>query len=70
MIDEKISADEIRGMLMLKKAELERSLSEEAGRLRHVESRLQQIDEQGALRDYDIHGWTTPSACCAMSLAQ
>ena len=54
MIDEKISTDEIRGMLMLKKAELERTLSEEAGRLRHIESRLQQIDEQGSLRDYDV----------------
>ena len=54
MLDNKISAEEIRGMLMLRKAELERSLAEEAGRLRHVESRLQQIDEQGALKDYDV----------------
>jgi DNA-binding transcriptional MerR regulator len=54
MVDGKISTDEIRGMLMLKKAELERTLSEEAVRLRHIESRLQQIDEQGALRDYDV----------------
>jgi DNA-binding transcriptional MerR regulator len=54
MIDGKISTDEIRGMLRLRKSELERSLSEEAARLRHVESRLQQIDEQGSLRDYDV----------------
>src|SRR5262245_60105925 len=54
MVDGKISTDEIRGMLMLKKAELERTLSEEAVRLRHIESRLQQIDEQGSLRDYDV----------------
>jgi DNA-binding transcriptional MerR regulator len=54
MVEGKISTEEIRGMLMLKKAELERSLSEEAIRLRHIESRLQQIDEQGALRDYDV----------------
>jgi len=54
MVDGKISTDEIRGMLMLKKAELERTLSEEAVRLRHIESRLQQIDEQGVLRDYDV----------------
>src|SRR5262249_43756862 len=43
LIDDKISTDEIRGMLLLRKAELERSLSEEASRLRHIESRLQQI---------------------------
>jgi DNA-binding transcriptional MerR regulator len=54
MIDDRISTDEIRGMLMLKKAELERTLSEEASRLRHIESRLQQVDEQGSLRDYDV----------------
>ena len=54
MVDDKISTDEIRGMLMLKKAQLERSLSEEAARLRHIESRLRQIDEEGRLNDYDI----------------
>jgi DNA-binding transcriptional MerR regulator len=54
LLDEKISAEEIRGMLMLKKAELERSLQEEASRLRHIESRLRQIEEQGGLADYDV----------------
>lgn len=54
MLDDRISTEEIRGMLMLKKAELEQSLSEEATRLRHIESRLQQIDEQGSLHDYDV----------------
>jgi DNA-binding transcriptional MerR regulator len=54
MLGDKISAQEIRGMLTLRKAELERSLAEEAARLRHVESRLLQIDEQGALKDYDV----------------
>jgi hypothetical protein len=49
-----VSAEEIRGMLALRKAELERSLSEEAARLKHVESRLRQIDEQGRLTDYDV----------------
>lgn len=49
-----ISSDEIRGMFMLKKAELERVLSEEALRLRNVESRLKQIDEHGVVQDYDV----------------
>lgn len=49
-----VSAEEIRGMLALRKAELERSLSEEAIRLRQVESRLRQIDEQGGIADYDV----------------
>ena len=54
LIDERISTEEIRGMLVLRKAELERSLDEAASRLRHVEGRLQQIDEQGGLADYDV----------------
>jgi len=54
LVDDKISPDEIRGMLRLKKAELERTLSEEATRLRHIESRLRQIEEHGSLADYDI----------------
>ena len=54
MLDDKISAAEIRGMLALKKAELERSLAEEAARLRHIESRLTQIEQKGSLGDYDV----------------
>jgi DNA-binding transcriptional MerR regulator len=54
LLDGKISSDEIRGMFLLKKAELERSLNEEALRLRNVESRLAQIDEKGAVEDYDV----------------
>lgn len=54
MLDERISAAEIRGMLALKKAELEQSLADEAARLRHVESRLAQIEQQGSLGDYDV----------------
>jgi len=54
MLDERVSAAEIRGMLALKKAELERSLAEEALRLRQIESRLVQIEQQGSLGDYDV----------------
>jgi DNA-binding transcriptional MerR regulator len=54
MVDDKIAPGEIRGMLMLKKAELEQSLAAEQSRLRHIESRLRQIEEQGAMADYDV----------------
>lgn len=54
MLDERISPAEIRGMLALKKAELEQSLAAEAARLRHIESRLVQIESQGSLGDYDV----------------
>jgi DNA-binding transcriptional MerR regulator len=54
MLDERVSVTEIRGMLALKKAELEQSLAEEAARLRQIESRLVQIEQQGSLGDYDV----------------
>lgn len=62
MLDERVSAAEIRGMLALKKAELEQSLAEEAARLRHVESRLVQIEQQGSLGDYDVVLKSAPAA--------
>jgi DNA-binding transcriptional MerR regulator len=49
-----VSADEIRGMLTLKKVELERSLNEGVVRLRNIESRLLQIEEQGGMQDYEV----------------
>jgi DNA-binding transcriptional MerR regulator len=61
MLDDKISAAEIRGMLALKKAELERNLAEEAARLRHIESRLTQIEQQGSLGDYDVVVKSSPA---------
>jgi DNA-binding transcriptional MerR regulator len=54
LLDNAVSNEEIRGMFMLRKAELERSLGEEALRLRNVESRLRQIDEEGSVADYDV----------------
>jgi DNA-binding transcriptional MerR regulator len=44
LVDEEISTEEIRGMLTLKKAQIEQTLHEEIVRLRHIEARLQQID--------------------------
>ncbi|MBI1878797.1 MAG: MerR family transcriptional regulator [Chloroflexi bacterium] len=44
LVDEEISTEEIRGMLTLKKAQIEQTLHEEVVRLRHIEARLQQID--------------------------
>lgn len=54
LVEGKIAAAEIRGMLTLKKVEIEQTLSEETARLRHIESRLKQIEEEGSLADYDV----------------
>jgi DNA-binding transcriptional MerR regulator len=53
LVEEEISAAEIRGMLTLKKAQVEQTLQVEMARLRALEARLQQIDD--AMRPaYDI----------------
>ena len=49
-----ISADEIRGMLVMKKAQIEQTLREELARIRYIESRINQIDREGELRDYEV----------------
>ena len=54
MIDGEVSPEALRGMLSVKKAQVEQSLAAEQARLRQIESRILQIEEQGALRDYDV----------------
>jgi DNA-binding transcriptional MerR regulator len=54
MLSEEVATDELRGMLSMRKAQVEQSLAEEHATLRQIESRIQQIEEQGSLRDYDV----------------
>jgi DNA-binding transcriptional MerR regulator/effector-binding domain-containing protein len=49
-----ISPPELRAMLTMKRAQLEQSLREEENRLKHIESRIAQIDSQGGIGDYDV----------------
>src|SRR5258708_17158422 len=48
------SPDEIRGMLALRKAQIEQSVQEGMARLRIVETRLQQIDAYGQVQEPDV----------------
>lgn len=48
------STDEMRGMLALRKAQIEQSVQEEMERLRVVEARLQQIDAYGQVLEPDV----------------
>lgn len=54
LLQDDISADEIRGMLALKKAQVEQTLLEEMARIKYIESRIEQIDRDGKLDNYDI----------------
>jgi DNA-binding transcriptional MerR regulator len=54
LLNQETSIDEIRGMLTLRKAQIEQSVQQEMERLRIVESRLQQIDAYGQMQEPDV----------------
>jgi len=54
LLANQISPSELRAMLTMKRAQIEQSLGEEQARLRHIESRIAQIDRQGGIEDYDV----------------
>jgi len=54
LLENEISPAELRAMLTMRRAQVERSLREEETRLRHIESRIAQIDRQGGITDYDV----------------
>ena len=51
LLDEHISPEEIRGMLIMRKAQIEQTLRDELERVRSIEARLGQIEEHGELFD-------------------
>lgn len=54
LVEKEVSPEEMRGMLALKKAQIEQTLQAEAVRLRAVESRLQLLDRDGEFQDDDV----------------
>ncbi|MBN1149362.1 MAG: MerR family transcriptional regulator, partial [Anaerolineales bacterium] len=54
LLHEDLPAAELRGMLRMKQAEIEGQIQDEQARLARVEARLQQIEREGALPDYDV----------------
>ncbi len=49
-----ISAEELHGMLTLRKAQIEQTLREELSRVRSVEERIWEIETEGVLSDEDV----------------
>jgi DNA-binding transcriptional MerR regulator len=49
-----LRADELRGMLMMRRREVERSIETEMERLKHIESRIAQIETEGQLSAEDV----------------
>ena len=54
VLDSNLSASELRGMLMVRRSDAQRALSDEMDRLRHIESRIAQIDTEGELSVDDV----------------
>ena len=54
ILDDKVSAEELRGMLRLRRAELEAQVTADMARLAQVEARLQVIEREGALPIDDV----------------
>ena len=54
LLEDQISPTELRGMLTMKRAQVEQSLRAEEIRLRHIESRIAQVDRQGGIEGYDV----------------
>jgi DNA-binding transcriptional MerR regulator len=54
LLKDEISLSELRGMLTMKRAQVEQALREDEVRLRHIESRIAQIDRSGVMDGYDV----------------
>jgi predicted transcriptional regulator YdeE len=61
ILQEDLSAAELRGMIRLKQAELEQHIQQEQARLKQIENRLRQITQEGALPAYDVVVKPVPS---------
>ncbi|WP_431043434.1 MerR family transcriptional regulator [Streptomyces sp. P1-3] len=54
ILDDRVSAEELRGMLRLRHAELETAMADAAARLAQVEARLRSIESEGTMPADDI----------------
>ncbi len=54
LVAENVSAEELRGMLALKKAQAEQELHATIERIHHIEARLRQVEEEGGLSEDDV----------------
>ena len=72
LLDENLSAEQIRGMLRMKRAEIERNVEEEQARLVRVEARLRQIEQEHQMPAYEIILKTTPPlrAACLRQITE
>jgi DNA-binding transcriptional MerR regulator len=61
ILKSQLDAQELRRMLQLRRNDVERTLVEEQQRLRHIETRIAQIESEGALSSDDVVERTEPA---------
>ena len=54
LLDGDLPAEQIRGMLRMKQAEIQHRVDAEGARLARVEARLRQIEQEGAMPKYEV----------------
>ncbi|WP_378738878.1 MerR family transcriptional regulator [Nocardia brasiliensis] len=54
ILDDQVSGAELRGMLTLRRVELEQRIAEDRARLVQVEARLRIIEKEGAMPEHDV----------------
>jgi DNA-binding transcriptional MerR regulator len=54
LLDENVSAEQLRGVLKVRKMEIEQRVSEELERLARVEARLNQIEQENVMNKIDV----------------
>ncbi|KAA3665232.1 MAG: MerR family transcriptional regulator [Chloroflexi bacterium] len=54
VLDDDLSAEQVRGMLRLREAEIEREIAAEQARLTRIQTRLQQFTQEAAMPTYDV----------------
>ncbi|UYQ61719.1 MerR family transcriptional regulator [Streptomyces peucetius] len=66
ILEERVSTEELRGMLKLRQAELEESMAAAAARLAQVEARLRSIESEGYMPTQDIMIKSVPAVRVAV----
>jgi DNA-binding transcriptional MerR regulator/effector-binding domain-containing protein len=61
LLKDQLSPADLRGMLIMKRAQAEQALRQEENRLRHIESRIAQIDKHGGIDGYDVVTKSVPA---------
>jgi DNA-binding transcriptional MerR regulator len=66
ILEERVTTEELRGMLKLRQAELEESMAAAAARLAQVEARLRSIESEGHMPTQDVIVKSTPAVRVAV----